>query len=141
LGGFHRPVVFANPGIANRPFLANRAAFVGRPALFDNRFAVNRPFLVNQPAFINRSAFFNHRVAANRPFFFHRRHRFGGAFAAGLVSGAALGSFGYGSYGYGYPYYSTAAYDQDCYVVRRRILTRWGTAVIRDTLVCSDYGG
>jgi hypothetical protein len=75
----------------------------------------------------------------NHPFFFHHRHRFNSAFAAGLISGAALGSFGYGPYGYEYPYYDTAAYDQGCYVVRHRVLTRWGTAVIRDVLVCSDY--
>jgi hypothetical protein len=110
VGGFH-------PGFV-------RPAFVNRP------FAFNRPFV--RPAFVNRPFGFN------RPFFF-RRHRYfpAGAFAAGLVGGAALGTlaYGYPYYG-GYPYYTTAAYGGACYVVRRPFVDWWGNLVIRRRLVC-----
>jgi hypothetical protein len=67
--------------------------------------------------------------------FRHRGFGFGGPFAAGLISGAALG----GLYGYGYPYggyYSYADYGEECIVVRRRALSPWGYPVIRRKLVC-----
>ena len=67
--------------------------------------------------------------------FRHRGFEFGGPFAAGLISGAALG----GLYGYGYPYggyYSYADYGEECIVVRRRALSPWGYPVIRRKLVC-----
>jgi hypothetical protein len=61
--------------------------------------------------------------------------------AVGLLSGAALGGF-YGSgYGYGYPYggyYSDAGYGEECYVIRRRVISPWGYPVIRKQLVCDQ---
>jgi hypothetical protein len=79
---------------------------------------------------------FVHRaVFAHRPFVHHRRH-FGGAFATGFVGGAALGL---ASSAYAYPYdygYSTASYNDDCYVVRRRVVNPWGYVVVRPQLVC-----
>src|SRR5215204_3613983 len=69
-------------------------------------------------------------IAFHRPYFHHRyfyRHRRFpvGAFAAGLVGGAALGTVGYG-----YPYYAPAAYGGECYVVRRTFVDWWGNLVI-----------
>ena len=48
----------------------------------------------------------------------HGRHGHGGRFAIGA--------------GYGYPYYNSYAYSEgDCYLVRRRVLTRVGWRVRR----------
>jgi len=48
----------------------------------------------------------------------HGRHGHGGRFAVGA--------------GYGYPYYNSYAYSEgDCYLVRRRVLTRVGWRVRR----------
>jgi hypothetical protein len=117
-GGFHRPFMM-HPGFAGHGFVGR--GFAGRP--FFGRGFVGRPF-------------FGRRFVG-RPFFFRRHNGFGNAFAVGLVSGAALGAFGYPYYSYPYyPYYSSA-YDEDCYVVRRRIVTRWGGIVVRRALVCS----
>jgi hypothetical protein len=87
-----------------------------------------RPMFVHRPVFAHRP-FFVHRPFVRRPFFVRRHHRFGPAFAAGFVGGAALGSLGYASYGYPY-------YGEDCYVVRRRIVNPWGYVVVRRALVC-----
>lgn len=90
-----------------------RVGFVNRP------FGFNRPFI--RPAFVTR------------PFFVRRRFP-AGAFAAGLVGGAAL-AYGYPYYA-GYPYYTTATYGGTCYVMRGSAVDWWGNLVIRRELVC-----
>jgi hypothetical protein len=114
-GGFHGGMGgFGGGGFGgfHRPFMMH-PGFAGRP-------------------FLGHPGFFGHGFVGHRPFFFHRRHVFGNAFAVGLVSGAALGTLAYPSYSfYG------AAYDDDCYVVRRRIVTAWGGIVVKRALVCS----
>ena len=77
---------------------------------------------------------------AYRPYY--RRHDVGGAVAAGLIGGLALGALAAGSYGYGYPAvyggsYAPAFYDAPtCYVVRRRSIDPWGRVVLTRTQVC-----
>jgi hypothetical protein len=89
---------------------------------------------------------FHHGGFAGRGFggfhhggFHHRGFGFGGPFAAGLIGGAALGGlYGYGGYGYPYGgYYSNAGYGGECYVIRRRVYSPWGSA-IRKQLVCEQ---
>ena len=58
---------------------------------------------------------------------------YGGALLAGL----ALGTLSYPYYGYNYPYlYAGAAYDNECYWVRRRVIDPWGRVVRRRVQVC-----
>ena len=83
----------------------------------------------------------------HRPYY--RRHDVGGAVAAGLIGGLALGALAAGSYGHSYPvtygsypvsyggYYAPAFYDErTCYVVRRRGVDAWGRVVVTRTQVC-----
>lgn len=80
-----------------------------------------------------------------------RRHNNGGAVAAGLIGGLAIGalaaSAAYPAYGYGYgdPYGSAGyypaygsgyGYGPACYTVRRRYVDAWGGVVIRRVQVC-----
>ena len=73
----------------------------------------------------------------------YRRHWGGGAVAAGLVGGLALGALAARPYyyGYGYPYYGATyapvAYGGDCWIERRVRINRWGERVIRNIQVCS----
>jgi hypothetical protein len=66
----------------------------------------------------------------------HRRHR-GGAIAAGVIGGLALGALA------AQPYYARPAYRPvyygggDCYVQRRARINRWGERVVRDVTVCN----
>lgn len=79
------------------------------------------------------------RAYAYRPYFrgyYGRRYPYyGGAVAAGLIGGLALGalSYPYYGYGYGYPY----GYGEECWV-RRRTIDQWGRVVVRLVQVC-DY--
>jgi hypothetical protein len=114
-GGIQRPFMTrAQFGGVNRPFGGVHRGFVHRP-------------------FVHRTAFFPRR--------FHHRRRFGGGFATGFFTGAALGFspafYGYPYAGYGYPYYTTASYDEECFVVRRRVRDPWGRIVIRRRIVCA----
>ena len=85
--------------------------------------------------------------AGYRPYYhgyrpYYRRHDVGGAVAAGLIGGLALGAIAAGSYGYAYPatyggYYGPAFYDgPTCYTVRRRSIDAWGRVFITRTQVC-----
>ena len=86
------------------------------------------------------------RAYAYRPYFrgyYGRRYPYyGGAVAAGLIGGLALGALSYPYYGYGYPYgyggaYYDAGYGEECWV-RRRTIDQWGRVVVRLVQVC-DY--
>jgi hypothetical protein len=58
---------------------------------------------------------------------------YGGA----LIAGLTLGALSYPYYGYNYPYlYAGAAYDSECYWVRRRVIDPWGRVVRRRVQVC-----
>ena len=115
MGGFH-------PGIGRMHMGGFRGFHPG---------FVHRPVAFHRPFFHHRH--FHRPVAFHRPFFYHRHRRFPvGAFAAGLVGGAALGTLGYG-----YPYYAPAAYGGECFVVRRKFVDWWGNLVIRRKLVCT----
>jgi hypothetical protein len=142
-GGIQRPFMTrAQFGGVNRPFGGFHRGFSGgvqRPFVTGARFgSVHRPFggvhrgFVHRP-FVHRTAFFPRR--------FHHRRRFGGGFATGFFTGAALGFspafYGYPYAGYGYPYYTTASYDEECFVVRRRVRDPWGRIVIRRRIVCA----
>ena len=70
----------------------------------------------------------------------YRRGYGGGALAAGLVGGLALGALAtapyYGGYGYGY---APTAYDYGyggCTVERRRVYDAFGRVIIQDVEVC-----
>lgn len=82
---------------------------------------------------------------------YRRGYGGGGALAAGLIGGLAVGAlaasnsgYGYGGgYGYGYPAYGYApvtygypAYGGGCYVVRNRYVNPWGQVVVRREQVC-----
>jgi hypothetical protein len=110
-GGFHGGMGFHGGGMGFRgPVAFAHRGFAG--SAFSHRAFVSRPF------------FFHRRFADDRRFFFHR-HRFARRFA-------------FGSYdaGYDYPYYDSGAYDDQCYVVRHRVLNRWGYVVVHRRLVC-----
>jgi len=60
----------------------------------------------------------------------------GGAVAAGVATGLALGAAAAAPY-YGYPAYGAApVYGGDCYLVDRRGYDAWGNPVIRREQVC-----
>ncbi|EIM27938.1 hypothetical protein [Microvirga lotononidis] len=73
----------------------------------------------------------------------HRDYDAGGAVAAGVVGGLALGALA-SRPAYDYPsnsayptYYGSPAYDAPpCYMVRRRFVDDWGRVVIRRDQVC-----
>ncbi|WP_445504927.1 hypothetical protein [Microvirga sp. G4-2] len=65
-----------------------------------------------------------------------RHHNNGGAIAAGVIGGLALGALAaqpaYPTY-----YYGTSAYaEPSCYTVRRRFVDQWGRYVVRSDRVC-----
>ena len=77
-----------------------------------------------------------------RGYYGRRYPYYGGAVAAGLIGGLALGALSYPYYGYGYPYgyggaYYDAGYGEECWV-RRRTIDQWGRVVVRLVQVC-DY--
>ena len=95
------------------------------------------------------------RYYGHRPYYRTRNN--GGAVAAGLIGGLALGAlaansynYGYGGYGgyapvtYGYGYapvrprhYAPVSYGyNDCFIERRVRVNRFGERVIRDVQVC-----
>jgi hypothetical protein len=65
----------------------------------------------------------------------------GGAAAAGVIGGLALGALA-ARPAYSYPtrpggYYGANAYDEpDCYTVRRRFVDDWGRVIIRREQIC-----
>jgi hypothetical protein len=92
------------------------------------------PIAVAHPGFAG-SAFISHRAFVRSPFFFHGRfanrrflfahRRFIAPFAVGFDGGD-----------YDYPYYDNGAYGEQCFVVRRHAVNRWGYVVLRRGLVC-----
>jgi hypothetical protein len=115
------------------------------------------------PRVVTNHGYYGHRVV-NRGYYgghhgyYGRRYRNnGGAVAAGLIGGLALGAlatssynYGYGGYGgyapvtYGYGYaparsygYAPVSYGYgDCFIERRVRVNRFGERVIRDVQVC-----
>jgi hypothetical protein len=74
-----------------------------------------------------------------RPYHRHRSNN-GGAVAAGVIGGLALGALA-ARPAYSYPayptYYGSPVYDApSCYTVRRRFVDDWGRVVIRREEVC-----
>ena len=69
---------------------------------------------------------------------YHRPHFGGGAVAAGLVGGLALGALAASpAYGYGYGYAPVAyGYGGECFVERRRSIDPWGRVVVRKIRTC-----
>jgi hypothetical protein len=133
-----RPAAIARPGIAYRP------GFIGRPGLGYGY----RPGVIGRPGFGRYGGAYRpyyggyYRRGFRYPYYggYYRRPYYGGALAAGLVGGLALGSigyygYGYPSYGYGYPYYAAS---QDCYLVRRRYIAPRGRVLVRRLWVCDD---
>ena len=81
---------------------------------------------------------------------YHRRHN-GGAIAAGLIGGLALGAiaasaarpaYGYGYHArpvhYGYPAYRPVHYGGygGCFVEKRKYVDEWGDVVVRRRKIC-----
>ena len=60
------------------------------------------------------------------------RHRHGGAVAAGVIGGLAVGAMIASSR----PAYAEPAYTSDCYIVKRRFVNAWGDVVVRREQVC-----
>ena len=80
-----------------------------------------------------------HRDYGYRPHH-RRRSNVGGAVAAGVIGGLALGALA-ARPAYSYPayptYYGSRAYDApSCYTVRRRFVDDWGRVIIRREEVC-----
>ena len=60
----------------------------------------------------------------------YRRH--GGAVAAGVIGGLAVGAIIAASR----PAYAEPVYETECYVVKRRFVNAWGDVVVRREQVC-----
>jgi hypothetical protein len=82
------------------------------------------------------------------PRYYHRRNN-GGAIAAGLIGGLAVGAlaasaarpaYGYGAYGrpvgYAYPAYGPGYVGGDCFIQTRKYVDEWGDVVVRRRKVC-----
>ncbi len=81
-----------------------------------------------------------HRDYDYRPYHHRRRSNVGGAVAAGVIGGLALGALA-ARPAYAYPayptYYGSAGYDPvSCYTVRRRFVDEWGRVIVRREEVC-----
>lgn len=63
---------------------------------------------------------------------------YGGAAAAGLVGGLALGAIAAPAYGGGYGYAPAYGYGySDCFIERQRVYDAWGRPIIRRVRVCN----
>jgi hypothetical protein len=127
-GGFHGGMGGFHGGMGS--FHGPMGGFGGRGVMHSGFGGFRQPFM--HPGF--HQGFGQRRFFAHRGFF-HRHNRFGGPFAVGLLSGAALGAFTYDAPYYG-GYYSDAGYGEDCYVIRRRVVNPWGYVTVRRALVC-----
>jgi hypothetical protein len=59
------------------------------------------------------------------------RRGYGGAIAAGVIGGLALGAIASSR-----PAYAVPVYEGDCYIVKRRYVNAYGELVIRREQVC-----
>lgn len=69
----------------------------------------------------------------------YRPYYGGGAVAAGLVGGLAVGALAARPYGYPYYGYAPAAYGYDygeCVIERRRTIDPWGRVIVRRVRTC-----
>ena len=103
-----------------RPWRYHRGGFYGGPGFY-------RPHY--RPAFYGYHGY-------RRPYYG------GGAVAAGLIGGLALGSIAAASSAYASPYYVAApaypayGYGPTCTVTRTKFVDDWGRVVVRKTKVC-----
>ena len=68
---------------------------------------------------------------------YYRRPNYGGALAAGVVGGLALGALAASRPVYAYPAYGpTIVYGPDCHFARRTYHDAWGNAVVRRIQIC-----
>ena len=68
---------------------------------------------------------------------YYRRPNYGGAVAAGVVGGLALGALAASRPVYVYPAYGpTVVYAPDCHFARRTYYDAWGNAVVRRVQIC-----
>jgi hypothetical protein len=113
-------------------------AIAARPGRGDFRMAA-----IGRPGYGGRAPYYG-RVGGNyspysRGYYRRGYPYYGGALAAGLALGAL--SYPYYGYGYNYPYYgydpTTVAYGEDCYWVRRRVVSFNGRVFIRREQVCN----
>ena len=67
----------------------------------------------------------------------YRPYYGGGAVAAGLVGGLALGALAARpAYGYGYGAYAPVEYGGECFIERRRTVDPWGRVIVRRVRTC-----
>jgi hypothetical protein len=133
--GMAGPRGFGGPALAGRPSFRGGAVGIRpggfRPAIAGPGFRdYGRVVGVGRPAY---------RGYYGRPWGYPYYRRgypyYGGALLAGLTLGAL--SYPYYGYGYAYPYlYADAAYESECYWVRRRVVDQWGRVVRRRVQVC-----
>ncbi len=112
------------------PAQAGSSTGTWRDGSYATPYGVVRP----RPVYGYRSAGYGYR-----PYYHRHRSDDGGAVAAGVIGGLALGALA-SQPAYSYPspaYYGAPAYgDSGCYTVRRRFVDDWGRVVIRRTEVC-----
>jgi hypothetical protein len=67
----------------------------------------------------------------------YRPYYGGGAVAAGVVGGLALGALATRpAYGYGYGAYAPVEYGGECFIERRRTVDPWGRVIVRRVRTC-----
>jgi hypothetical protein len=125
MGGFHGGMSGFHGGMGG--FHGGRGGFHGPIAFAHPGFAGSRFFV--RRAFVSRPFFFHRRFADGR-FIFFRRHRFVTPFPVGFDGGF------YGPWAYDSGYDDYGAYQDECFVVRRRIVNYRGQVVVRRGLVC-----
>jgi hypothetical protein len=114
----------------------------GPPGAYGYRPAYRyRPAYGYRPAYRSRPAYYGRRYYGGYPYRYgYRRGYNGGAVAAGLIGGLALGTIASAAsnpYYYGPGYYRPAYYaPRSCVVERRRIVNRYGRVVVRRIETC-----
>ena len=115
MGGFHGGMGgFRGVGGIHHGFAGGMGGFhrFGGMGRFHSAGLMHRTFI--HRSFVSDRGF-------HRRFAFNRHHRFRNAFALGLIGAAVI----------------PAAYADDCFVVRKRVISSWGGVVIKKTVVCA----
>jgi hypothetical protein len=135
-GGGYRPVYFGSRydrGMS-RYYQGYRSAYEGPRSYGGYRSAYYGPRYYGG----YRSAYYGPRYYRGYPYRYYRRSN-GGAVAAGLIGGLALGAITSAvANPYYYPYYAPAYYRpaRTCFTERRRIVNRYGRVVVRRVQTC-----